>query len=283
MKKIVVCLLTGLLCFTNLFAQKIPEGRDILPLVMEFANDKDSWTECGIDSLDVTKSEYVVSGFAVQKIMIGFSRQSYTVSISRNGAELVVAVSDMTSVASDKDGNPVKNATKMANPKSTMTKLAGLIKDDLAGRISSWSDEEYQDKYNKSITNPMVLNTIANQSALVFKKFVNDNAIIGKPVEFNINVTKVDEAPKYAEGYAYYIGGGAFCGYKSVAGGIPARDYVTVMVYTNNDEALSLTPAEAMDALLLGGEGGSVYTVKGTIKDVKRKEIGGLAVIQVNE
>ena len=229
MKKIILGLLTGFLCFTNLFAQKIPEGRNILPLVMEFSNDKEAWTECEIDSLDVAKNEYVVSGFAVQKNMLGFIKQAYTVTISRNDSELLVAVSDMTTVSSDKEGNPLKNATKMSNPKGTMTKLAGLIKDDLASRISSWSDEEYQDKYNKSITNPMVLNIIAKQSALVFKKFVSDNSIVGKTAEFKINVTKVDEA-------------------------------------------LSLTPAEAMDALLLGGEGGSVYTVKGTIKDVKRKE-----------
>ena len=55
------------------------------------------------------------------------------------------------------------------------------------------------------------------------------------------------------------------------------------MVYTNNDNVISLKPAETMDGLMFGGKTGSEYKVNGTIKDVTQNNTGGLGVIVVNE
>ena len=140
MKKI-VGLLVVLLAATNLFAQKIPEGRKLPALVMDFVTDPECWSFCIPTELDPANEAYVVKGYCIQKILAGYQKQEYTVSISRNNDELTIAVSDMTSVACDKNGKV--NGRIMANPKSTMDKLSGLIKNDLAKRISSWSDDEY--------------------------------------------------------------------------------------------------------------------------------------------
>ncbi|MFA6937370.1 MAG: hypothetical protein WCQ67_03995 [Treponema sp.] len=56
-----------------------------------------------------------------------------------------------------------------------------------------------------------------------------------------------------------------------------------MLLYTNNDFVISLTPADTTDAILNGGQSGSVYEVKGTIKDIKRREAGGLSIIEINE
>lgn len=59
-----------------------------------------------------------------------------------------------------------------------------------------------------------------------------------------ILVTNIDEAPSYAEGYAYYVGGKVLSGFSVDSFGIKLPKYETVMVYTNNDDVISLTPAK---------------------------------------
>ena len=150
--------------------------------------------------------------------------------------------------------------------------------------MSAWSDEEYEQNLSKAVTAPLILGCVANNSALVFKKFIKDYEVIGRPITAKISVTKVDEAPKYAEGYAYYVAGNALSGYKlDSAGIVNLPTYAGVMVYSNNDAVISLTPAETIDGAIYGGKSGSVYEVKGTVKDVKQKTTGGLSIIQVNE
>lgn len=54
----------------------IPAGRDLVLLAYEFAQDKtDAWTDAKISKFDIMNNEYVVSGYRVQKIMVGFQKQ----------------------------------------------------------------------------------------------------------------------------------------------------------------------------------------------------------------
>lgn len=192
MKKI-VGLLVVLFAAVNLFAQKIPEGRKLPALVMDFVTDPESWSFCIPTELDPVNETYVVKGYCLQKILAGYQKQEYTVSISRNNDELTIAVSDMTSVACDKNGKV--NGRIMANPKSTMDKLSGLIKNDLAKRISSWSDDEYNARTAKAYTSPLFLEYLQKNksiSKLWLKKFAEEN-VNGKEVELEVVLDSIDE------------------------------------------------------------------------------------------
>ena len=262
MKRLIVLTASMLLGFTSLFAQKIPASRDILPVVLEFANDSESFKESELQIADIANNEYVITGYNVQKHTEGFIRQDYTVAISRTETDFVVAVSDMTTIGSDKDGNPLETATQTSNTKKSTDRLAAIIKKDLAKRLISWGDQEYQEKLSKALTSPVIMSNISRQTALIFKKFVSDNKIIGKPAEFQIYVSKVEAA---GGDYANVITGKAFCGYKTGVGGMPKAEYVPVTVYTNETTSDPL------------------YTVKGTVRDVKRADKGGLASMVINE
>ncbi len=126
------------------------------------------------------------------------------------------------------------------------------------------------------------MNCIANNSALVFKKFISDYEIIGRRICLQLNVTSVDEDTKHEE-FSYSVNGKTLSGYKKDNIGIKIPTYSSVFVYTNNDDVISLTPAETIDGIMTGGTSGSVYEVNGTIKDVRRSDIGGISVIVINE
>ena len=263
MKKLSVLIMTALICVTNMVAQQIPAGRDILPVVLDFAYDKEYFIESEIQVADVVNNEYLISGYGVKKMGVGYTRQDYTVQITRKDTELIITVSDMLSVGSDKDGVPLPTATQTGNTAKSTEKTRLAIQKDLSKRLNSWGDKEYRQKLNVALTSPVILSTIARQSALVFKKFISDNKIVGKATDFQIKVISVDKSP--VDGFKNCITGQAFCGYKTGSGGIPKPEYVTVSVYTDK------TTAEEN------------YTVRGTIRDVKRADVGGLASIEVNE
>jgi hypothetical protein len=79
------------------------------------------------------------------------------------------------------------------------------------------------------------------------------------------------------------VAGNALCGYRIGEFNISYPEYSSIMVYTNNDAVISLTPAETMDGLLSDGTSSSKYEINGTIKDIKQKNTGGLSIIEVNE
>ena len=192
MKKI-VGLLVVLLAALNLYAQKIPEGRKLPALVMDFVTDPEAWSFCTPVELDPANEAYVVKGYCIQKILAGYQKQEYTVSISRTDNELNISVSDMSSVACDKNGKVT--GKRLANPKSTMDKLSGLIKNDLAKRISTWSDDEYNERTAKTYTSPLYLEYLQKNksiSKLWLKKFAEEN-VNGKEAEFEVVLSSIDE------------------------------------------------------------------------------------------
>jgi hypothetical protein len=281
MKKF-TALVVSLLLAGALFAQS---NKKLIVGVYDFATESsDSWTvyEPSFKSIDPINEKYVFTACFVIKNIVGLTRYDFTCNIAKVNEDFSVELTDMSSFACDKNLKIVKNGSVYKTSAKVAREYAKQIKDEINKRMNSWSDADYEIKLNSTVTSPLVLGCVANNSALVFKKFVKDYEIIGRTIKTSIYVTKIDEAPNYAEGYSYYVAGNALCGYRIGEFNISYPEYASIMVYTNNDAVISLTPAETMDGLL-DGTSGSKYEINGTIKDIKQKSTGGLSIIEVNE
>lgn len=281
MKKIVAFFCSIFLTF-GLFAQA---NRKLISAVYDFATvPSETWTlyETNFNSIDPIGDKYSFTGAFVIKNIIGLAKYDFTCNITKEGEDFNVQLTNMSTYACDRNLKIVSKGSVYKVSSRVADEYAKQMKTEIISRLSSWSEEQYNEKLDTALTSPVVLYSMANSSALLFKKFINDNQIVGKKINVIINVTNVDEAPSYAQGYSYYVAGKTLCGFKKDSLGIPLPEYASVMVYTNNDSVISLTPADTLDGFI-GGKSGSVYEVKGTIRDVSRKEIGGLSVIQINE
>lgn len=273
----------GLLMVSTIFAQS---SKKLIAGVYNFATESSvscEIVEPNFTSVDPISEKFSFDGGFIIKNIIGLTRYDFTCSIVKQNDDFSVELTNMNSYACDKNGKIVKTGKKYTTGAKVAAQYAQQMKDEINARMSSWSDGEYEINLSKAVTAPLILGCVANNSALLFKKFIKDYEVIGKPISIKINVTNIDEAPSYAEGYSYYVGGNVLSGYRQDEFGINFPKYAQVMVYTNNDDVISLTPAETMDALLSSGQSGSVYEVNGTIRDVSQKSTGGLSVIQVNE
>lgn len=283
MKKILVVLIATIFV-TSVFAQA--NSKKLIAGVYDFATVESSdWTiiEPTFKSVDPIAEKFVFTASFAVKAILGLNRYDFTCTVAKENDDFSVELTDMCSYACDKNYKIVKKGSKYNTSARVAGEYAKQIKDEISKRMTNWSDEEYNQKLSNAVTAPMILGCVANNSALVFKKFIKDYEVIGRHITAKIFVTKIDEAPKYAEGYAYYVAGNALRGYKTGEFGINYPEYAGVMLYTNNDAVISLKPAETMDGLIFGGKSGSEYEINGTVKDVSQKITGGLSIIQVNE
>lgn len=283
MKKVIVALCSMLLSF-GLFAQA---NRKLISAVYDFATvPSEAWTlyETNFTTIDPVADKYSFTGAFVIKNIIGLAKYDFTCDIVKDGEDFNVQLSNMRTYACDRNLKIVPKGSVYKVENRVSNEYSKRMKTEISTRLSSWSEEQYNAKLDAAVTSPIVLNCVANGSALVFKKFINDNQLIGKSINVKINVTNIDEAPSYVEGYSYYVGGKTVCGYTTDPMGLKLPDYVSFMVYTNNDDVISLTPAEKTDGFFGSGKSGSVYEVKGTIQEIKRKDTGnGISLIKVNE
>lgn len=284
MKKVIAVVLAAFMS-VSVFAQT--NSRKLVSGVYNFVTEESpDWKilEPTFKAVDPVAEKFVFTGSFTIKALVGLSRYDFTCTVAKQNDDFTVDLTNMSSYACDKNFKMIKKGKRYNTSDKVASEYAKQMKDEISKRMAKWSDEEYEQNLGKSVTSPLILGCVANNSALVFKKFLKDYSVIGRPITIKIFVTKVDEAPKYAEGYSYYVAGSALSGYKLDSSGfINFPAYASVMVYTNNDAVISLKPAELMDGLLTGGKSGSEYEVKGTVKDVSRSEIGGLSIIQVNE
>ena len=283
MKKLFALLLTAVVSISA-FAQT--NSKKLIAGVYNFATEpSDIWTilDPAFKSVDPISEKFVFTGSFTVKILIGSSRYDFTCTVAKQNDDFTVELSDMSSYACDKNFKMLKTSQRYNTSARVAGEYAKQIKDEISKRMSSWSDEHYKQNLNSAVTSPMVLDCVAKNSNLVFKKFIKDYEVIGSPVKLKIFVTKIDEAPEYAKGYSYYVAGNTFTGYRVGEFGINYPEYTSVTVYTNNDAVISLTPAETMDGLMFGGTSGSEYEVKGIVRDVSQSSTGGLSIIQVDE
>lgn len=261
-------------------------NRSLMAGVYDFAtNPNESWEilDPVFVQADQISDSYSFSGGFMIKNFIGNTRYDFICRVSKNGSDFDVDLENMNSYACDKSGQIVRAGKIYKTSEKVAAAYADQMKDEIKSRMGKWSDEEYETALNKAVTSPFILNCIASNSSLAFKKFLKDNAVIGRKITMEILVTNIDEAPSYAEGYAYYVGGKVLSGYSVDSLGIKLPKYETVMVYTNNDAVISLTPAKTEEIFTGSTKSGSVYKVNGTIKDITQSVTGDLEIIQINE
>ena len=266
------------------FAQE--NTRLLIAGVYDFAtNPNESWEilDPAFVQADQISDSYSFSGGFMIKNFIGNTRYDFICRVNKNGGDFDVILENMNSYACDKSGQIVSAGKIYKTSEKVAAAYADQMKDEIKSRMGKWSDEEYETALNKAVTSPCILNCIASNSSLAFKKFLKDNAVIGRKITMEILVTNIDEAPSYAEGYAYYVGGEVLSGYSVDSLGIKPPKYEAVMVYTNNDAVISLTPAKTEEIFTGKIQSGSVYKVNGTIKDITQSVTGDLEIIQVNE
>lgn len=253
MKKLVNGLIFVFCLGSALFAQKIPEGRELPALVVDFATDKNSWSESNLLKVDPMSDEYAVSGYVVQKNIIGYIKQSYTVTINKDNNDLNISVSDMNSIACDKEGKVLNRASVIKNPASTEVKLAGLIKDDLSERISHWTDEEYEEKYLKACSYPEFIYQLTKSSSKLYATKFFEKNVNGKTVEVEVALNSIDEninpVTRKVEELQYKVKGSVQIVKNANSGSVITEPF-TISIYSNNDK-------------LLSAKIGSIYKAKG--------------------
>ena len=60
------------------FAQKIPEGRNLIAAVYDFAN-PENWGGVESTSYDIQNDTYVIKAYTMGKFLLGYQRQDQTV------------------------------------------------------------------------------------------------------------------------------------------------------------------------------------------------------------
>ena len=229
MKKI-TAFVVSLLMISAVFAQKIPEGRNLIAAVYDFAN-PENWGGVESTSYDIQNDTYVIKAYTMGKFLLGYQRQDQTVTIKGNGNSFTINVTDVTSANCDKNGKITSNP--LPNQASTAKKITNMYITEISNRIEKWSDEEYQNKFAAAITNPDILFEFVNSASdLYFKKYIEKNNIIGKKVSTEVKLYSIEESKK--EGFAYEATA-ILLDANRVAG-----KTLMIHIYSNNDQLLSL-------------------------------------------
>lgn len=194
MKKIILGITAILTCALS-FAQSIPEGRELFPVVYDFATDYENcWTDAKIKTFDVQNNVYEVFGYTTQGKGLTRTRSDYTVSIKKDGTSFSVSIADYTVIACNSDGSPVNKATRRNASKSMANQLSGFISKDLSERLSKWTDDEYQEKIDAVVTNPDFLGKLAESSSKLYtKKFIEKYGVAGKKIKMSVVLKTIDE------------------------------------------------------------------------------------------
>ncbi len=290
MKKLLSILVVGLIGLMAVFAQSIPEGRELFPAVYDFATDyENAWTAAKITDFDVQNNSYSVTGYAVAGKGITLHRDDYKVNIKKDGDSFSVVISDYTTAACDKNGKIPANAKKMSKSKGAANQLSGFIAKDISERLSSWSNEEYQNKLDKVVTDPEFLKTLSEKSSSLYvSRFVKKYSIEGKEVKLSLVLKSIEENSLKDDYFLKFVGDSApeessyefvVSGYTSnnpfaniiEDGGISiitsdkiANMYRSsnVVFYTNNEEFIEK-------------QEGDVFEVQGTIKKLSFDSVTG--------
>lgn len=249
MKKF-TAIVVSLLMAGALFAQKIPEGRNLVAAVYNFAQ-PENWG--GVESVtyDIQNDTYVIKAYTMGKVLMSFQRQDQTVTIKGNGNSFTIDVTDVTSANCDKNGKPTSNP--IANQASTAKKIASMYVTEISNRIEKWSDTEYQSNFDEAVTSPDVLFSFINTSSdLYFKKFVEKNSVVGKSVSSEVKLYSIEESKKAGFDYEAHA---ILLDSRNVAG-----KTLFVKIYSNNDKLMSLKKDD-------------MYKINGKVVKLEKNEI----------
>lgn len=292
MKKISVTMLFVLVLMVlpavGLFAQE--NSRSLIVGVNDFAtNPVEDWKvfDPVFIKVDPISESYSFSGGLVLKNIIGYVRYDFICHVNKDGEDFNVNLENMESYGCDKTGQKTKSAKIYQTSERVAKDYSDQIKNEIKARLSRWTDEEYESALNEAVTSPAILECVAKNSSLVFKKFLKDNTVVGRNFSEEIIVTLVDEAPVSVKDYAYTVGGRVFIGYNTDELGMKTPKYVSVYIYTNNDSVITLIPIESQELYTKNIEtleSNSIYKVNGTIQDITQEDLTGeLKLIKINE
>ena len=247
-------LVVSLLMVCAAFAQKIPEGRNLVAAVHDFAK-PENWGGVNSVSYDIQNDTYVLKAYTMGKVLLSFQRQDQTVTIKGNGDSFTVEVTDVTSANCDKNGKPTSKP--LANQASTAKKIADMYVTEISNRIEKWTDEEYQNKFDEAITNPNVLFQFANSTSdLYFKKYIEKNNIVGKKVSADFKLYSIDESKK--DGFDYKAT--SIILDSTLDSTQFAGNTLMIHIYSNNDKLLSLKKDD-------------IYKVNGRVSKIEKNEL----------
>lgn len=284
---------------------EIPYGKSLLAGVYNFVTEKsDTWAiyDARFISIDPISEKYTFSGSFIVKLSdSSFLRYDFaSCTVQKNENTFDVTFGQMGRYPCSEDGKRITYKSDLASSLNQTAKLfdsitgadkisapeidgyAKQIKNEILMRMSNWSDSEYETALNKAVTSPIILGAVAQNSDLVFTKFISDNEVIGRTASYEVITTNVTS--NSTKEYKYYISGKIFAGssYDQLKN-LSLPSYVSVSIYTNNDSVIRLKPQDMFAANLLNPPKDSVYTTNGTIKDIKRSVIGGIDTIRIYE
>ncbi len=225
---------------------KLPEGRDILPILWKYAFEEQVYTKTVLGffvvfkSMNPTENVYVFDQAVVFKFGVGLQRQDSRVVVKQNGQTFTVQTKGMSTYNVDSEGNrktsPVQNPPKScnANSKNIAGELEKNAKSLSADDYKKWSDEAY---YNL-LTQTATAATATNK--LKAKKWYSTYNMEDQRIKGRILVGNIDESKK--QGFAYMVQG--------IAMEVDVPKDTIVNFYTNND---SFVDAKAGDILEISG------------------------------
>lgn len=254
MKKLIT-LFAALITSAALFAGT--PAKDLLAGVYDFATQESStWKiyDGYFKTIDVSSEEYVFTGSFIVKILVGNSRYDFTCTVKNGSDDFTVELSDMTSYACDKKGSKLPKGTINNTSANVASQYAAQMKDEINARIKGFKDIDAQ--YTKTVTSPAFVETASkSMTDLAFKKFAEAN-INGKPVEFDVILSSIDENLNPITKEPMELA------YKAVASfktnkidplGMTVSGGSLITIYSNNEK-------------LVSAKKDSVYRVKGTAK-----------------
>ena len=289
-------IICSLILGTCIFAQS---NRKLIAGVFDFTNTAtETWAnyETNYISVDPMNEEYEFECFFIRKIITGPIRYDFTCKISKADDDFNVEIEKMTSFNCDKNAQ-IKPNNKIYNILPiTIKEYEKQIKSEISTRMTSWTDEEYSEKFANAVTSPKILTCLSKKSALILKKFIKDNEVIGKPLNYWLIASSVDEAPETPENYTYYVSGYEL---EKATGDPRAYSvvYSNIYVYTNNDKVLNLK-TRAVEANVYASNGSrtpftdlylkaknnnTLYEGKGIIQDIIRDDVYGTIAIKIYE
>lgn len=219
---------------------KLPEGRDIFPLVWNLANvelqsaDKKVLAQ-NIDllSINVFEHTYKITFSQVYKFGIGTQRQDGVLIITEDDGKFFVGTENLIVYNVDRKGRQTSEGSKMSA--SSRKAVSKQISETIELLDKQLSDEDYKSICEKSVYNMETFTSInaTAKNALMAKKWHKDHPTDNKI--FNVSrmsVTKVDLSDK--DGYDYKITGAYYSSGKD-----PDDVVITFIDYYSNDEKMA--------------------------------------------
>lgn len=280
MKKIIVFLISVLLCFSSMNAQSlmeslngfsktkiatgtIPEGREILPAVYQYVKGytvaDGNFGECKFLALDPINNFFRINQYIIYKSGLGYSKQLSTFEVTCEGNIFTVNALGMTNTTVNKNGKAIGPSRDASN--SSISKLNEITVEQILSLLST-DDETWNNMVDMTYADINIIITSVNGAAnkIKAKQYLKNHPVEGKNTDFKFIFQNVDESN--IEGYAYKFTGMYNCPFTKEA------SPVFIIFYSNNDEYVEQ-------------KNGTSILAKGTINNIGTDELIGFSISSI--